>query len=92
MKSFETKTISNLTCVHIVARKVTAKVPQHVYIKQRALPTDTHAASVIVVITLNMYVGARTYQKAMKMTLTMDVSLLIPSVLLTTHYQTSIVL
>ena len=62
-------------CVHI------AKVPEHVYVKQRDKPTDTHAASVIVIITWNMYVGARTNPKSRKITLTMEVQYLISSAL-----------
>ena len=75
-----------------MARKVTAKVPQHVYAKRHAQPTDTHATSVIVIITWNMYVEARTNAKSREMTLTLEVQYLIPSALFMTHFQISIVL
>ena len=74
-KASKTKTVPNLMCVHI------AKGPEHVYVKQRDKPTDTHAASVIVIITWNMYVGARTNPKSRKITLTMEVQYLISSAL-----------
>ena len=76
-------------CAHVVTRKVTAKVPQHVHVRQRAQPTDRHATSVIVIITWNMYVEARTNPKSRKMTLTLEVQYVIPSALFMTHSQTS---
>jgi len=67
--TFQRSNLEKLPKQRQFQRKVTAKVPQHVYVRQRDQPTDTHATSVIVIITWNMYVGARTNRKSKKMTL-----------------------